>query len=39
MIIRIAGKSQIIHTWLDRASDQFVSGEDDIKPGSIPGDT
>ncbi len=35
-IIRIAGKSQIIHTWSDRAPNYFVSGEDNIKPGSIP---
>jgi hypothetical protein len=33
-----AGKSQTIHTWSDRASNYFVSGEDDIKPGSIPSD-
>jgi hypothetical protein len=35
-IIRIAGKSQTIHTWSDRASNYFVSGEDYIKPGSFP---
>jgi hypothetical protein len=38
-IIRIAGKSQTIHTWSDRASNYFVSGEDDIKPGSINSNT
>jgi hypothetical protein len=38
-IIRIAGKSQTIHTSSDRASNYFVPGEDDIKPGSIPGNT
>jgi hypothetical protein len=38
-IIRIAGKSQTIHTWSDRASNYFVSGEEDIKPGSIFCDT
>ncbi len=38
-IIRIAGKSQTIHTWSDRASNYLVSGEDDIMPGSIPGNT
>jgi hypothetical protein len=29
-IIRIAGKAQTIHTWPDRASNNFASGEDDI---------
>ncbi len=38
-IIRIAGKSQTIHNWSDRASNYFVSGEDDIRPGSISGAT
>ncbi len=38
-IIRIAGKTQTIHTWSDRASNYFLSGKDDIKLGSIPGDT
>jgi hypothetical protein len=27
------------HLVSDRASNYFVSGEDDIKPGAIPGDT
>jgi hypothetical protein len=38
-IISIAVQGQTIHTWSDRASNYFVSGEDDMKPGSIPGDT
>jgi hypothetical protein len=37
-IIRIAGKSQTICTWSDRASNYFVSG-DDIKTGSDPSNT
>ncbi len=35
-ISKIAGKGQTIHPWSDRASNYFVSGEDDIKPRSIP---
>jgi hypothetical protein len=38
-IIRIAEKSQTIDIWSDRASNYFVSGEDNIKTGSIPDDT
>jgi hypothetical protein len=38
-IIRIAGKSQTIHTRSDRAFNYLVSGEDDIMPGSIPANT
>ncbi len=33
------GKSQTIHTWSDRASNYFVSGEDDIQARIISGDT
>jgi hypothetical protein len=35
----IAVKGQTIQTWSERASNYFVSGVDDMKPGSIPGDT
>jgi hypothetical protein len=38
-IVSIAVKGQAIHTWSDRASNYLVSVEDDIKPGSIPGNT
>ncbi len=38
-ITSFAVQVQTIHTWSDRASNYFVSGEDDMKPGSIPGDT
>ncbi len=32
-------KGHTIHTWSDGASNYFVSWGDDIKPGSIPGNT
>jgi hypothetical protein len=35
-IISIAFKGQTIDTWSDRASNYFVSGEDDTKPGLFP---
>ncbi len=38
-ITSFAVQSQTIHTWSDRASNYFVSGEDNMKPGSIPGGT
>ncbi len=38
-ITSFAVQGQTIHTLSVRASNYFVSGEDDMKPGSIPGDT
>jgi hypothetical protein len=38
-ITSFAVQGQTIHTRSDRTSNYFVSEEDDMKPGSIPGDT
>jgi hypothetical protein len=39
LVLSFAVQGQTSHTWSDRASNYFVSGEDDIRPGSIPGNT